>query len=368
MKKGYYICGKASKEFTGVDKKIDNQIKAMNLYFDCQKLVIYREKYQLIKSIIWRMPFGSFGRQYEKAWEQIDDPDFFYIRFMLVDRKFLKFIKELRERFPKCKILMEIPTYPYVHEWKSAPSMVPFYIKDMWYHRYLKKYINKIVTFTDDERIFDIPTIRTMNGIWMDNIKVARNMDNGDKIILLAVATFSRHHGYERCIEGLNNYYSKGGDRQIEIHMVGDGNELLKYRNLVKKYHLEKYVIFHGRKVGKELDAYYDMADIALGSFGLYKIKAKKSSNLKVREYLAKGLPIVSGCREDAFENNSIDFYYGISNDSTPLDVEQIIHFYDKLYKGENSREEVSRQIREYGENTVDMKVSIKPVVDYINK
>ncbi len=33
-------------------------------------------------------------------------------------------------------------------------------------------------------------------------------------------------HGYERLLEGLANYYHKGGISNIVIYMVGDGREL----------------------------------------------------------------------------------------------------------------------------------------------
>lgn len=368
MKKGYYIFSKAGKEFVGVEKKIDNQIRALNISLDCRKIALYREEYQLFKSIIWRLPFGSFGRRYDQVWEQIENPDFFYIRFMLVDRKFLRFIKELRIRFPKCKIIIEVPSYPYLREWKFSPAMLPFYYKDMWNNRKLKMYVDRIVTFSDDDMIFGIPTISTLNGIWMDDVKIANKSGDEDKIILLAVANFQKYHGYERCLIGLFNYYNEGGKRQIEFHMVGYGNELNYYKELVKKCQLEKRVFFHGRKTGKELDQFYDMADIAVGSLGFYKAKAEKSSNLKIREYLAKGLPIVSGCREDVFDNGNVDFYYQFPNDDSPIDMKKIINFYDKLYRSGKKREDINAQIREYGNQTVDMKVVMKPVVDYINK
>lgn len=370
MKKGYYIYCKGNTEFVGVEKKINDQIRALNISLNCQKIVLYREEYQLFKSIIWRLPFGSFGRQYDQVWEQIENPDFFYIRFTLVDRKFLRFIKELRTRFSKCKIIIEVAAYPYRREWKFAPSMIPFFLKDMWHNRKLKMYVDRIVTFSDDDMIFGIPTISTSNGIWMGDVKIANKLGDENKIILLAVANFEKYHGYERCLMGLANYYNYngGGKRQIEFHMVGYGNETNYYEELVKKCQLEKRVFFHGRKTGEELDQLYDMADIAVGSLGFYKIKAEKSSNLKIREYLAKGLPIVSGCREDVFDNADVDFYYQFPNDDSPIDMEQIINFYDKLYRCGKKREDVNAQIREYGNQTVDMKIVMKPVVDYISK
>lgn len=366
MKKGYYIYCKGNTEFVGVEKKINDQIRALNISLNCQKIVLYREEYQLFKSIIWRLPFGSFGRRYDQVWEQIENPDYFYIRFILVDRKFLRFIKELRARFPKCKIIIEVPTYPYIHEWRSAPSMLPFYLKDMWHSRKLKKYVDRIVTFSDDNMIFGIPTIRIMNGIWMDSIEVSCKSDNGDIIVLLAVAQFQPSHGYERCIHGLANYYNNGGRRMIELHMVGYGGELSFYQNLVKKLHLESYVFFHGKKTRDELEQFYAMTDIALGVFGAYKNKIFKISALKTREYLAYGLPIISGCREDVFDNSNVDFYYVFPNEDSPIDMEKVICFYDQLYKSDENRQDVANRIRDFANETIDMKITMGPIIDYL--
>lgn len=64
-KNGYYIYFGTTTEFLGVQKKIDNQVKILNMVCDCRKIVVPREEGNVIKSIMWRIPFGSFGRRYE---------------------------------------------------------------------------------------------------------------------------------------------------------------------------------------------------------------------------------------------------------------------------------------------------------------
>lgn len=174
-KRGYYICYKTNTEFLGVNKKIDNQIKVLNTVCDCRKIAIPKEEKNVIKSILWRMPFGSFGRKYEYAFDMIrqhGEPDFLYIRFGPLDRKFLQFLKELRKRYGSAKILMEIPTYPYRGELLHSVTMVPFYFKDIFYRGQLKRYIDRIVTLTDDRIIYGIPTIPIMNGVIVDDIPI----------------------------------------------------------------------------------------------------------------------------------------------------------------------------------------------------
>lgn len=364
---GYYIYYETNSGLAGVDKKVDGQTHALQEYFDFTKIVISREKKNIIKSILWRLPFGSFGRNYNEVFKQITKtPDFLYVRFVPVDRKFIRFIEALRKRFPDVTILLEVATYPYSRELLHNFTMLPFYFKDLWYHRKLKKYVDRVVTFSDDDNIWGIPTIKTMNGIWMADVELPHKSDHGNKIILLAVAVFQRAHGYERCIQGLADYYHNGGDRKIEFHLVGDGKELSYYKKIIQKNHIENYVICHGRKTGKELETYYEMADIALGCFGLYKNGLDRSSALKTREYLAKGLPTISGCSEDIFEGKDVEFFYQFPNNKNPIDMNEVIAFYDKIYRNGRDKDDVAMEIRSFAEKTIDMNVTMRPVVQYI--
>ena len=59
-------------------------------------------------------------------------------------------------------------------------------------------------------------------------------------------------------------------------------------KQLLDSLLLKSHVIFYSNKSGKELDELYDGSDIALGSFGMYKLGLYTLGALKTREYLAK--------------------------------------------------------------------------------
>ena len=190
---------------------------------------------------------------------------------------------------------------------------------------------------------------------------------NEQIIRLLAVAAFQKSHGYERVIASLAQYYHGSVDRKIELYLVGYGDETIKYKKMVRQYGLEQYVFFCGRKVGLELDHIYDRMDIALGLFGAYKRKLYSSSALMVREYLAKGMPIASGCHEDAFEQEkNYKYYLEFSNDDSVIDMQRIVDFYKSVYEANTEREQIHREIREYAKKTVDLSVTMQPVIEYI--
>ncbi|WP_433944528.1 glycosyltransferase [Paenibacillus sp. SN-8-1] len=60
-------------------------------------------------------------------------------------------------------------------------------------------------------------------------------------------------------------------------------------------------MIFHGRLARKEYQPLLARADLAIGTLALYRKQMKEASPLKVREYLANGLPVITAYEETDF-------------------------------------------------------------------
>lgn len=286
---------------------------------------------------------------------------------MFLDRDFLRFMQVIKEKWNDCRIIIEIPVYPYKRDMLRNIYTVFQYVKELLFRNQYKKYVNRFVTYSNDEEICGVKTIRTMNGVNVDSIRVNSGDDVYDShsVTLIAVATFIAHHGYERIIEGLNKYYKSGGKRQFTIHLVGDGPEKKRYEKLVSKYKLNRYVFFHGYKSGEELGKLYDTADAGLVSFGSYKENVERLCTIKTREYLAKGLPVILGGMDDLFENENSEYALCLPNNPSPVDFEEIGEFLDSIYI-DRSKKEVIDYIRAFAKNNVDNSVTLKPIVEYI--
>lgn len=369
--KGYYIISdelrsNESNTYPGVKKKIDNQIKILEKSFDMRLLFLERKQGNKLAK---RLLPGSRLFNWEKLIEATKNPAFIYIRKPALDKGIIIYLKAVKRKHPKAKVILELPTYPYYKEMQTDRWYnYPFIIKDYLSQKALKKYVDRIVTFSRDKQIFGIETIPIMNGIIVDEIRLRRPKKDTSEIHLLAVASFQPSHGYERIIKGLKHYYNDNGHREIIIDMVGNGEELRRYKALTEKLQLTDRVRFHGPKYGSELDEYYDSADIGLGCFGLYKRKIWLSSALKTREYLAYGLPVVSGANEDIFTNAPSKYFLRFSNDSSPVDIEAIVRFYDRCYNSGRSYEKVTKDIRRYAEANADIASTFAPVTDYLMK
>jgi glycosyltransferase involved in cell wall biosynthesis len=287
-----------------------------------------------------------------------------YIRYHLSDFLFVYLLKLLNSN--NSNIAIEIPTYPYKHELLKWRKGLIRYLVDLASQVFLKLYVGRIVTYSNDTGIFGIKTINTINGIiYNDVIPSQKQLHPNTEINLISVSFTMSCHGYDRLIAGLHHYYKNGGNANVLYHLVGDGIEIEKYKGLVEKYELEKHVKFYGFKGGQELDEIYDKADIAINSLAIHRIGLKTESTIKSKEYAAKGLPMVSSYEIDAFcsEDNK-KYVLKISADESAVNIEEVIQFYKQVY---SNTDNLSADIRNASRKRGDMRVTLKEVMDYFN-
>lgn len=367
MKKGYYIHFEG-RESIGVSKKIDMQMEEFSKFYEMRELEIRTPVRSLAERVIGLFPTMSIRREYEQAFAQLEQPDFLYVRRTVADRAYLRFWKRVKERWPDCKIIIELFTYPYDRDDFGKWNAWPFYLKELLYRPKLKRYVDRFVTYTEDREIFGIPTIQSANGINVDSVSQVAGQFQDGQINLIGVAFMQRQHGYERIIEGLHNYYSgkRSSEYRVELCLVGDGPEKPFYQELVSKFRLEDYVHFYPTLSGDRLDELYDSSDIALVAFGMYKVKFYgKMSALKSRECLAKGMPLITGCKIDVLPED-YPFAGVFPNDGSAVDIGEIIALYERIRGSVGSKKELADMIRKFAAEHVSMEIVMKPIVAYI--
>lgn len=108
---------------------------------------------------------------------------------------------------------------------------------------------------------------------------------HGQSRHFLAVGRFSRlHKGFDLLIEAFNLFAQKNTDWKLDI--VGEGEEEMLYRKLIRQYHLENRIAIH--PFTNDVQAYYSEAQVYVLSsrwegFGLVLVEA-----------MSHGLPVVS--------------------------------------------------------------------------
>ncbi len=366
---GYYIHYKGRIPI-GDSKRMDMMLEEFGKMSDIEEIDLMPQRCSLFRALLGFLPLVNIKRDYKKAYECMEKryPNYIYIRRTTADRGFLNFLKHIRNKYPECKIIIEIMTFPYDREEFCNLIYWPYFFKERLNRKKYKLYIDRFVTYSDDSSIFDVKTIRTLNGIDVGKIIAVSGEKKSPDINLIAVAGMYKFHGYERLLYGLYHYNKNGGKRKIVFHLVGEGPELLKYRNIIKKCRLEDQVVFYGKKDGTELDEIYDGMDMGISSLGLYKLGINRISSQKLNEYLAKGLPVVAGCDTVALTGKNSEYYIQFENNDNPIDMFKIVDFYDAIYGANRPRKEIVNDIRQLAYKTVDISVAMNGIIGYIGE
>lgn len=364
--KGYYLFAPVEKEVlgsnSGVERKVKSQHQVLSSYFDCDLVVLPPVEYKgtNMEKILRRLPCYPAWRKWKYQGE-FDDADFIYIRQVYHDESFVKYLKSIRWHNPNMKIIYEIPTYPYDGETKWSLSRTPFELKERIARGKLHKYVDRIVTFYGQDRIWKIPCLSLLNGYDFSSVEMpARN--ETDTIHIMSVSTTAFWHGYDRFLEGLKQYYHNGGKENIVYHYVG--NPLEEHVRFIEEFDLSDHVIFHGKLSGETLKEIYRICLLGIDFLGGHRKNFPISSSLKSREYGAYGLPFITSSPVDYLPKD-YEYQLILPYDDSPVDIQMVINFYHSIYDKEPCGE-VATRIRNYAQERCDMSVTMKPVAEWI--
>jgi glycosyltransferase involved in cell wall biosynthesis len=351
------ICDLSSDGYIGVAKKINNQLEVFEREHTTYLMALngsFCSVFRLQKLLERKVPLTSEDI-YEYIKEIVDQKNIecIYIRYIYSDQWLIEFLKSCR----KMKIVIEFPTIPYDEEYKGNIQL----IDDLRFRNKLKKYVKISTNYNGLKSVFGIPSIPMDNGIDLKGIPKKRE-HKSESITLIAVATMSFWHGYDRLIRGLANYYSKPFNTMVHLKLIGDGSEIPKYKILVQEYGLQNFIEFKSTLKGKALDDEFDSANIAIGTLGMFRNNTEVASPIKTKEYCARGLPIVLGHTDLAFDNNLV-FIHRVENNDSDIDIKDILDFYNYFKSKSNGNE-----IRQYAEKKLTWENILKPVVEFYNQ
>lgn len=368
--KALYLLFHGFAPYSGITKKIKYQISALEecgFEVDICYMTIDENGFQ--KRIFGNKVIDNYGNGYKaKLYKWIHFSSlteailnsgikFIYIRsFYNTNPPLLKMLKKLHEA--GIKIVMEVPTYPYDSEFRNSPLKDKFrgFINKL-YRKELKRYIYRIVTFTDYPTIHGIRTINISNGIDFDSIKMKKIVNNTpSKLTMIGVADIHYWHGFDRVIEGLHQYYKDPQTVDVYFNIVGEGveKEVAMMKSMTKKYGLEKYVKFLGSSFGDELDNLFEKSDFGIASLGRHRSGITYIKTLKNREYAARGIPFIYSEIDDDFEQ--MPYVMKANPDESPINVKSIVDFY-------KNQTMTPSEIRNSIINTLSWSVQMRKVV-----
>lgn len=229
-----------------------------------------------------------------------------------------------------CRVVMEIPTYPYDQEYIAWRMKIDLFV-DCCFRKMLASKLDRIVTFTNEDRIFGQKTIQISNGVDFHSIPLRKPpLSKCGDIHLLGVAEIHYWHGFDRVIAGMAEYYRTNPSRKVYFHLVGklsgkrEEEEILPS---IKTNHLEPYVLLHGPLWGEALDSVFDKADFAIGSLGRHRSGISSIRTLKNREYAARGIAFVYSETDTDFD--SMEYVLKVPADESPVSILSLVKFVD---------------------------------------
>lgn len=223
-----------------------------------------------------------------------------------------------------------------------------------------------IIQYADESKWFSNGVrnriIKIGNGIDSKSILLRKSAPQwpSDLIILIGVGTIAKWHGYDRIIRAIKDL-KDDIDYNIEIrfNIIGEGPEVINLQKIVKSFGLSNQIKFFGMLYEDELYSHYENAHFGIGSLGWSRVGVKEASPIKVREYLAAGLPVITATEDPDFDDN-LPLFHRVSDGE---EIESIIIFFKNI---KSIIMPTPLDCRLYAENKLDFKVKVKRIISEI--
>jgi len=376
-----YITNCTLERSSGVAKKIISQCRAMSSFSEKVDLVSIayhdvrfvnfsnesRIDSEIDTSIYVSIsPLAKIIRKIKKIFcpinidKIVESYDIIYIRRLspLVPT-YISFIKKIKKN---AKVYYELPTYPYIQEHlKITIENLFILIFEFRSIERLKKVVDEFVVVceVEDKTARDrLGKYRIIpNGFDVSYVKIRTAPLLKNEIHILGLANLAYWHGFDRIITGMAQYK---GPYKVVFHLAGGtGNEEIeKIRNLASKLAVTQNVVFHEPLYEEKLDALFDICHVAAGALGGYRKGFHLTSELKLREYCARGIPFFMSCYDPEFEN--FQHKFKVPEDDSPIDIAAICEFTKEVYIEKNHPE----LMHNFAKENIDWKILLKRIFD----
>lgn len=343
MKKLLYVTFNDINPTAGVSKKIIDQVDAFrNNGLDARLLAIITQNGKRTANIdklqLSEISHGIKGQiqivfLYRKILDYIKENniDMLYVRYTQnADFFYILFLYRCKKI--GCKILLEIPTYPYDGEfWGKKAILQTQILVERVFRKQLKNCVDYIVTTSELDTILGIDTIRISNAVNEKNIPVVcREPKKDNEIVLISVATISFWHGLDRLISGLEKYYLTRPKKKVRLIIVGGGDSdtLKQLLSMIDNSVIKQYIEYVGPKQGEELISLFNKADLAVGCLACHRKNIVEVKSLKNVDYAMRGLPMFYS--ESNADFDRMPYVLRVPADETPIEISSLIYFLQK--------------------------------------
>jgi glycosyltransferase involved in cell wall biosynthesis len=367
---------------SSVDKKIFSQIsKLSGLGVNARSIIVCSHAYQAVDNEITQVVqiplpktrlfiVDRLSQEYsvnnvlKETIKKLQSGDILYMRIPYP----FSFTSRLLKKSRLCKIVIEYQTKEPLEYRMNGKYL--YIILDFLFGDAIRRYSDAIVGVTDEITLYQLarsgdpckPHITIGNGVDVDAVKI-RTLPGypENELHLLCVANVNRWHGIDRLLRGIAEYK---GSANVTVHIVGEGflAELYYLRTLAKDLDIEGNVVFHGYLTGNALDELFDSCHIAVGSLAIHRKGLIQTSELKVREYCARGIPFIFSGMDPDFLHDDFPYLHTVSADNTSIDIENVQKFAIEILQDS----EHPRKMREYAFDYLDWGVKMMVLKEFL--
>jgi hypothetical protein len=259
----------------------------------------------------------------------------------------------------KCRIVFECNAIEIQEEIQSGSYFS--YFREVIFGVGFRNRCDAIIGVTDEITRYEVnrsgnlnkPHMTLGNGFDVDAVPLRQPPPFcGSPLNILCVATVSFWHGIDRLIKGIAHYK---GQVNIHLHIAGTGPEINNLKKLIHDLEMNDHINFHGFTTGEDLDVLYNQCHIAVGSLGMHRKGLTMTSELKSRDYCARGIPFIIACGDSDFP---VDFPYILRfpSDESPIDMNQVILFTSVISQDVDH----AQKMRHYASENLDWSVKMK--------
>jgi len=205
------------------------------------------------------------------------------------------------------------------------------------------------------------------NGIRVDSVipRTQRPTFDGTRLVFASAGHIAFWHGFDRLIRSIADYNARAKGSvdwiRFEFRIIGNGFEMENLAALVRQLGLEEQISFFGVLDGEQLADVFSDAHVGICNLAQYRKGLYINSELKTRDFCARGIPFVLACPDTDFDSAAMPFVYEIPNDNSPLPLAAIAAWYRELDSGGFD----FSVIRHFAQENLDFSVKVEK--DYLS-
>ena len=243
-----------------------------------------------------------------------------------------------------------------LHHTKELEEAKTRYGQGGRFEEYLERYVGLrvlqkakgIIGVTKDIASYELariseskPSYCYPNGINMEDVQVVGDKRSGTPTLIFVASMYTQWHGLDLVLREFQK-----ANRDFRLHVVG-------FEKIDEPIEDDR-IIFHGSQDRDYIINLMAECDLGLGSFALNRIGLLEACHLKVREYLAAGVPVYAAYRDAGLPD---DFpFYKVGQ----ISVDRIIEYALK------ARRYSRMDIRQASEQYIDKTILMNKLVNWL--